>query len=375
MMTRKAKRMKNNNQFSPDMNKTEIPQSAAVFTMGRSVTFKKSDDDQKQNLKLNLYDGGVHNHPYWGTLAFSLEGMKLARKRVPILFAHDTNIRLGMSSAASFDGGFELEGSYMESLSPDAAAVKNDMDGGFEFESSLAFDLASAKLEWIDDGQSAEVNGKKLKGPGTVVRNCKVIEGSVCVFGALNNTRTRTFENDNNSFLERNRNMTEKMTIESFKADHSDLHAEVFNKGKADGEKAERDLFARIVEACGDDKAMAVQCFTDGKTPEEALQMRNDKLAKDNAELTVKLSKASTEKTAPEKKVDPAKTEFSDDAGNQPEKLSADNQTEKQLRESFANDVKLQEEFGDDKEGEDSYVAFVKNQKAGNAKIFGEKQG
>jgi len=98
------------------------------------------------------------------------------------------------------------------------------------------------------------------------------------------------------------------MTLDSFKADHADLYDQIFSKGKAEGEKNERDAFAKIAELCENDNDLAVKCFMEGKADVEVLQAKNAKLK--NELENVKNSKPA-EKTGD---TDPAVVEFADNA-------------------------------------------------------------
>ena len=160
-----------------------------------------------------------------------------------------------------------------------------------------------------------------------------------------------------------------EMTLATFEAEHADLHAQVFKAGRAEGEKAERDLFAELVAACGDDSALAVECFAGGKSATDALKMRNEKLA---AEL-----KAEREKPAkkPADTGDPAHAEFADDQDKKKGKDETDDpteQTEAEQRESFKKSKVLQAEFGDD---EEAYIAYLKADDNGQVKIQNRSRG
>ena len=117
--------------------------------------------------------------------------MKLAKKRVAILADHDTTRRVGFSDSASFDGKFVMVGTPLDN--EESAAIQADADKGFPFEASLRFDPKKSKIEYIKDGQTAEVNGRTLKGPGALISSAVIMEGSVCTFGALNDCQTETF--------------------------------------------------------------------------------------------------------------------------------------------------------------------------------------
>ena len=79
--------------------------------------------------------------------------------------------------------------------------------------------------------------------------------------------------------------MADKMTVEIFAEQHPDVSQQVFDKGKADGEKAERDLFAGLEKVCGEDKELLIHCYKEGLEVSEAQEMFTAKLQKKNEEL------------------------------------------------------------------------------------------
>jgi hypothetical protein len=127
---------------------------------------------------------------------------------------------------------------------------------------------------------------------------------------------------------------TTKMSVDELTADNipeilPDLYKKIFDKGRAEGEKSERDMFAELRKICGEDKSLLVQCLAEGKNAAEASQMRMDglqaeakKLAEENAALKTK-------------GIDPARAEFS----NQPtapaasDKFDESKTTDEQLKE------------------------------------------
>lgn len=251
--------------------KDVIPEDANIFNMRGDVTFAQGDNgdaDDKQNIRLTLYDGGVHAHWYWGNIAFDLATMRLAKGKVPILLNHDIDQRVGFSTGKSFEGKFVLEGRFLK-RSPEAQRVREDIEDGFPFESSMSFDVTSSKTTRIADGETAQVNGKTVKGPGTAVYNAVIREGSITPFGALKNTKTQVF--DENIDLDTKGKVmgNQEMTLDTFRAEHTDLWEKVRKDGIAEGEKKERDLFAAISEACPD-AGLAVECFKEGRTADQA---------------------------------------------------------------------------------------------------------
>jgi len=345
--------------------KPEIMIDPSIFSShGDIEIFAGEGQTDKNNIRLTLYDGSIVKHWYWGNLAFDLATMKLAKPKIPILDAHNTDRPLGYSINANFEGKFTLDGKFLKN-SDIANKRKNELEEGFPYEASLRFDMNKSQIQLVRENETAEVNGRQLAGPGAVIRRAIIMEGSMCVFGALNNCKTENFENVLERFSERNNKMAEviKVTLESFEKDQPEIFKQIFDKGKADGEKKERDLFTKLVEACGDDAGLTIEMYKSGKMPEEAMAERNKRLAEANKKLAEQLSKKAAEK------VDPAKIEFSDEQKKSAAEKQTEDKTDDELKAEFAASKDLQEEFGI----VDAYLAYIKAEKNGQVSTGKEK--
>ncbi|MBN1491157.1 MAG: hypothetical protein JXA69_14685 [Phycisphaerae bacterium] len=268
---------------------TRVPATACVFTCrGEAVTFADSDDEQKK-FAIEAYDGGIiANHWYWGNLAFDLGGLKFAGRRTPVLDTHDTSLRVGFSTKQTIDDeGVHFEGKYLSN--PKAQELRSDMKEGYPMQASLSLE-PTTKPEFVEDGQSAEVNGRTLKGPGAIFRNARIREVSMCSFGAAPNTRSTALAGGDETFefsiderkddIMANEKKSEAVTLESFKADYP----EIYGQAVAAGTTAERQRFAELREACGDDGELLATAFADGHDVTWALKQRNQRLATELAE-------------------------------------------------------------------------------------------
>jgi len=262
--------------FDGDTKVSDIPADAFELNWEGDVTFTDSQD--KNKIQLTLYDGTVVKHFYWGNLAFDLSGIELANDKIPILGEHNTETRVGFSTSASFDRAFVLEGELLKS-SPAAKEYRRDSIDGFPFQASLRFDPNRSKFEFVKDGETVEVNGNKLTGPGTLFSKTVVMEGSVCVFGALQNTRSEMFKNGNADAL---------------------LLAENLGADKV------RQFFGKFVEKFGDDPAFCIEHFNKGDTIEQATEAMVEKLKVERQQLSEQVRQQA------KVRIDPAMQEFSD---------------------------------------------------------------
>jgi len=339
----------------------QVPGSACHFVLEDAVQFAQSDKTDKEMVKLVGYRGDIINHWYWGNLAFDFAGLYFDKPRTPGLIDHSTSQRLTYSTERAIEPETYIAGPFLDN--DNAQELAKDIKRGFPFQASLS--LTPEIVEQVGEGQSVEVNGRQLKGPGAVFRKASILEISAVVFGAFSNTESTALSDENNNVsfeikeipMSKEQEKT-KLTLEQFKADNAELHEQIFSAGRAEGEKAERDTFAELKKVCGDDDALLVECYSEGKSVTEALQMRATKAEALNKELAEKLSKQPA--AGDKQKIDPAAQEFSDKAiepGKEKGKFDEAEATDEQLKEHFGKTKDLQDKFS----CAEAYIAFVRH--------------
>jgi len=346
------------------------PAEACIFNEQTEVTFAKGDGETKNKFSIVGYSGGVmKNHWYWGNLAIDLDGCKFYKKPLPVLESHCTGCRVGFTTKQTISDNVTVEGEFL--ANDNAQAMQADMAQGFPMEASLF--CPPSVIERVLEGASVKVNGQVLKGPGAVFRKSIIKEVSMCVFGLDKNTKSSALadiENVKFSSLNKEHNIMETeieiTNLEGLAAAYPELCAELSEQVKTEV-GTDRDLFAALKEACGDDHELLIQCFSEQKTPDEARQLRIEKLQKEKTQLTEKNKELETKK----KPVDPAATEFADSA-NPPivEGEGKGDKNEEALKQEFAASADLQEEFGGDVE---AYVSFKKADAEGRVRIAHQK--
>lgn len=295
-----------------DQTKTTAPQNACIFEQGCSVAFDKAEgDDGDSRFSIVAYSGQIiTGHWWWGNVAFDLEGIKFAKARTPVLQEHFRTDRIGFSTKQDVSDKVTLEGKFLSNSL--AQELRNDMAEGFPMQASVF--LPPDIIEQVKEGETVEVNGHKLKGPGAVFRKGKIHEVSMCTLGADSHTQSKAFAEGGKQEVKFNlfrkdsdmaENINTKLTAETFAAEHPDIFEQVTAKAKAEGEKAQVERFKEIAEVCGDDYELAAGLFVDGRDKNEALSAKNKKLTEQLA--------ASQKQTAANETVDPAEAEFSDE--------------------------------------------------------------
>lgn len=361
----------------PEKINESLRDDPGIFTMHGDICFNETGIKHENNITLELYDGNiVPNDWFFGNLAIELSSIKLAKKKLPILFNHDDETRIGYSTNASTDGKFTMEGRLLDT--PQVQAIRDEAKQGFPFEASFRFDPGRSKLVQVSAGQEAEVNGRTLKGPGTIIKNAFILEGSIVVFGRLTNTSSKIFK-DNNFIKESDMATKEstitpapaEMTLASFQADHQDLFAEVTRMGKEAGEKAGEkaalDRFAAISKLAADDPAFVVEQFAKSAT----LDAVKDALIAKQAQALTKQAEVLAKKAAETKSnTDPAHQEFSDEqkkheAGKPGDQGVPNPGTEAAFKAEWDKNPELRTEFGDDDAGWKRFLAYSKAKAAG----------
>lgn len=326
----------------------QVPASVCQFVLADAVSFAEKGKDDKNMVKLTGYRGDIIKHWYWGNLAFDMKGLHFDKPRTPGLIDHNTSKRLTYSTDRAIEPETYLAGPILEN--DNAQELAKDIKNGFPFQSSLSLDPEI--VEQISEGQSVEVNGKILKGPGAVFRKAAILEISAVVFGAFSNTETSEYSEDKTKYnfdLVKENKMSEKketkLTLEQFKNDNAELFSQIFDSGKTEGAKTEKERFARLQAACGDDHELVVNCFAEGLDTAEAQSKRIEKLSAKNIELAKKLEENNAGKKPA---VDPAEQEFSDsglEPGKETKNFDEKNATDEQLKEHFAQSKELQNEY------------------------------
>jgi hypothetical protein len=337
----------NNNDLKKWSGQTEIPQAACLFAFGEAIDFAAGEE--KDSVRLVGYRGDIIDHWFWGNLAFDMDGLRFAKKATPGLIDHQSSQRLTFAKAQSIKPEVFIAGPILDN--EDAQKVKADMAKGFQFEASLS--LAPTLVEQVAKGESVEVNGKMLRGPGAVFRKAAIKEISATVFGAFSNTESALYsatdEQVTFTLVDKEKTMSDKrttelsimdLTAENFAEHCPDIRTKIFDQGKAAGEKAERTLFTELKAACGENHALLVECFSEGKSVTDALKLRAEQAEAGKVASDKKLTALQQEH------IDPATQEFTDAApAPGAETPAAGEGDEASWRLEFKASKELQDEF------------------------------
>jgi len=180
------------------MQELKIPKKEMVFLedTGIQLSEKESEDDT-QSFSMLAYSGKViKGRTFWGgDLAIDVNGIQFKGKRFPILEQHELDKKIGVANTTpSLDNNQVFFEKINLLKNESAQEFKSNLDAGFPYQASIG--IRPLVIEELAEGSEAEVNGYKLKGPGSIIRKSLFKEASVCVFGADPNTASFSDEEE-----------------------------------------------------------------------------------------------------------------------------------------------------------------------------------
>lgn len=182
---------KNSEEVNGVRKNLNVPAHALRFSEEADISLKEGENE-KPAFSMKAYSGKlIKGHYFWGDLAIDVSGIQFNSKRIPILEDHNWDKKLGVSNSLPKTENNEIVFEKVNLLSnPAAQEFKQNLDDGFPFQSSIS--IRPLKVEELEEGASAEVNGYTMKGPGRIIRQSLFREGSACVFGADHRTSVQS---------------------------------------------------------------------------------------------------------------------------------------------------------------------------------------
>lgn len=167
----------------------DVPGSALQFNIGEFSLGDNGDGAKTAPIRLMARAGQPIDHPYWGKVVHDFEGMQ-HKKRIPIDYRHDEPIGY-VNKFNSDSGNLELAGALVPFKDSDRATeIIHKSKNGVPYEASIDF-RAPVVMEEVAAGQFAEVNGNRVDGPATVIRQWTLRGVAVCPYGADPNTSSQ----------------------------------------------------------------------------------------------------------------------------------------------------------------------------------------
>lgn len=278
------------------LNQTEnIPKVALRFREAdEPVEILASTEGEKTNKRkfsMVAHSGKVMlNHWLWGNLAIDLSGVSIGREKKPALREHNSNRIVGWTEGIRIDEkrGIVADGIFSEKTEDGREALEL-ADEGFPWQASIY--IPPLAIERVKEGDTADVNGQQLKGPGTIFRKSVLREVSFCALGADEHTSATALKDKGDNIdldIEIIKNKNEEvvnmelsdLTVEMLKSEKSDVAEALLKEGRESGAQKERErVLAILKEAKGFEgmEALAQEAIEKGDSVEAALGKFKDK--------------------------------------------------------------------------------------------------
>lgn len=197
-----------------------VPKDALRLGETLSCSFalsEKSEDDDTPGVpfEMTVYSGEIiPNHWWWGNLAIDLDGIQIYKQELPVLRDHEPDRIVGYTKRIKVENGRVKVKGYILEDTEDGQEVVKLSKKGFPWQASMY--IPPLSIERVEPGGSADVNGKILRGPGTIFRQSVLRECSFCVLGADKHTKARALADSDKQSLE----------IEVFNSNHEEKEGE-----------------------------------------------------------------------------------------------------------------------------------------------------
>lgn len=133
------------------------------------------------------YTGGVMNlRGFMTPVVVDLAGVKVPNQKAPVLRDHDQAKPLGHSETIEVTAQRIKVAGVLSGVGLEVDQVTALAANGYPWQTSIGTTID--KVEYVDRGQSAKVNGRNFPGPVTIVRDSTWRELTLCTLGADSNT-------------------------------------------------------------------------------------------------------------------------------------------------------------------------------------------
>lgn len=289
-----------------EVKKEQLPKGALRFVDYGSGchAFAEGEEGKKPKLNMTAYSGKViKGHWYWGDLVFSLDGIKMAAPKIPVLEEHWTNARIGFTSRLikSNEEGLKVDPDKTKFLDNEVAnKFIKDSSEGFPFQSSVY--IRPIDIQRLGPKETMEVNGFTFKGPGTVFLKSEIKEVSVCVFGWDSKTTSSAFsrkETEEIQYLSRGGDENEIEGVETKQPEsREEVKTEMDLKELKEKhpELVEQLKLETLEEAQEQFKKRETEWGDQFKRQQEEIDKLSDRVARSDKEITLSREEANQEK-------------------------------------------------------------------------------
>ena len=168
-----------------------VPARALCCRLDQLEFGDNGEDAKTAPIRLVARAGKPIEHWYFGSVVHDFAGMR-HKSKIPIDYVHSENDVIGyVNKFNSESGDLVLSGALVPFKDSDRATeiiFKNR--AGVPYEASIDF-RDSMVMEELKAGQFAEVNGGRVDGPATIIREWTLRGVAVCPYGADPNTSSQ----------------------------------------------------------------------------------------------------------------------------------------------------------------------------------------
>lgn len=184
-----------------ELQSVTLPAGACMLAAG-PLTVQEITEKGEIPITLLARSGGAIDHWYWGNLVHDFKGMTVLGSSIPIDFGHDYDCSIGYLD--TFDRGEDLivKGAlvpYPTDPEDKATEIAFKSQRKVPYQASIDFSPRLPnewELEYIPTGMTAEVNGRQVTGPCTVVRKWTLHAVAIYSHGADPFTEARLSAGD-----------------------------------------------------------------------------------------------------------------------------------------------------------------------------------
>lgn len=223
----------------------------------------KSDNGNRK-MTITAYNGGLMNVGWGAKVGIELAGLTWRDdSAIPILCLHDSHsvdAICGQATKIARDGKtLTIEADFMP-VSDTAKKIHALAKAGYRFQASVGVSATDAL--YVDEGESAILNGVEVQGECYIVRAGTLHEVSIVPLGADGTTQTAIAAAATTK-PEKEAIMADKETkpVEAAKPDTATVEA---------AQTAERDRVASVIAACKGHEDIMAQAVKEGWTAEKA---------------------------------------------------------------------------------------------------------
>jgi len=200
----------------------EVPVAALRFSC--EAEFGDNGDNAKTApIRMLARSGKPLDHWFWGKIVHDNAGMRMHKNRLPIDYCHNSDEVIGYLNNFNVENGDLVASGALTPFKADdrAAEVISKAKAGVPWEASIDWTGGNTRIEELEVGQVAEVNGAQVAGPMLIVREWNLRGVAVCPYGADMNTESQVFGDSAKKQLvtiERSNQMAEEETVEQIES-------------------------------------------------------------------------------------------------------------------------------------------------------------